>query len=463
VETNAGIDNLAESIRRLTAEKPLLTAEVASIEQQLAEAAVRATQSVDSLTRLEADSHAREARVHEHQQRLEQLQADRVGAAESLTEARVAAGKLIEKRTSVAQLIGALRRGIRETQQALAAAEHEMAECTARIAESTESITQCEKRLADLITQAQEIEAEGTNLRAEREALRRRQEELAAAIRGHRESLAAVEQQLHEHQLALHEAGIRRDELVDRVRTELDIELAVLYPTYEHSDQDWQAIETEIADLRQKIHRLGNINLDAIGEQEELEERHAFLTSQRDDLDAARAQLDTLIEELNGECRERFAQAFEAIRENFRDLFRKLFGGGKADMILENPDDVLESGIEILARPPGKELQSISLLSGGEKSLTAIALLMSIFRSRPSPFAILDEVDAALDESNNERFNGIIREFLDKSQFIVISHSKRTMSIADQMYGVTMQEPGVSTRVSVRFDDVGRAGRSAVA
>lgn len=463
VETNAGIDSLAESIRKLTSEKPLLEAEAASIEQQLAEAAARTSQSASSLTRLEADSQQRETRVVEYQQRLEQINADRVRASESLTEARVAAGKLIEKRTSVAQLIGALRRGIRETQQALSAAEHEIAECTARIAESRELIAQCERRLVELTAQAEQIEAEGAGLRAEREGLRRRQEELAAAVRTHREVLSGLEQQLHEHQLALHEAGIRRDELSDRVKAELEIDLAALYPSYEHSDQDWQAIEAEIADLRQKIHRLGNINLDAIGEQEELEERLAFLTSQRDDLDNARAQLDTLIEELNVECRERFAQAFEAIRENFRELFRKLFGGGKADMILENPDDVLESGIEILARPPGKELQSISLLSGGEKSLTAIALLMAIFRSRPSPFAILDEVDAALDESNNERFNGIIREFLDRSQFIVISHSKRTMSIADQMYGVTMQEPGVSTRVSVRFDDVGRAGRSAVA
>jgi chromosome segregation protein len=185
---------------------------------------------------------------------------------------------------------------------------------------------------------------------------------------------------------------------------------------------------------------------------EELEERETFLTHQRDDLEDSRKQLDTLIQQLNVECEKRFGEAFVAIRDNFRELFRKLFGGGKADIILENPEEPLESGIEIMARPPGKELQSITLMSGGEKSMTAIALLMSIFRSRPSPFAILDEVDAALDEANNERFNGIIQEFLDRSQFIVITHSKRTMSIGDQMYGVTMQEPGVSTRVSVKFE-----------
>ena len=148
----------------------------------------------------------------------------------------------------------------------------------------------------------------------------------------------------------------------------------------------------------------------------------------------------------------RFAAAFEQIRENFQEVFRKLFGGGKADVVLEDPENALECGIEIIARPPGKEPQSISLLSGGEKTLTAVSLLMGVFKSRPSPFAILDEVDAALDESNVERFNNVLQEFLSHSQFVMITHSKRTMACADTLYGVTMEEPGVSKRVSVRFE-----------
>jgi chromosome segregation protein len=199
------------------------------------------------------------------------------------------------------------------------------------------------------------------------------------------------------------------------------------------------------------VERLGNVNLDAITELEELEERHAFLTSQRDDLYESHKQLERLIEKLNQESRERFRATFDQIRENFRALFRKLFGGGRADIVLEDPDNVLESGIDILAQPPGKDLQTISLMSGGEKSLTAIALLMSIFKSRPAPFAILDEVDAALDEANNERFNRIVQEFVSESQFIIITHSKWTMNTADRLYGITMQEPGVSTRVSVEL------------
>jgi chromosome segregation protein len=148
-----------------------------------------------------------------------------------------------------------------------------------------------------------------------------------------------------------------------------------------------------------------------------------------------------------------FTETFETIRIHFQELFRKLFGGGQADIVLEDPNDILECGIEIIARPPGKELRSISLLSGGEKTMAAVALLMAIFRSKPSPFCILDEVDAALDEANIGRYTAVVREFLDRSQFIVVTHSKRTMTSCDVLYGITMQESGVSKRVAVRFED----------
>ena len=143
------------------------------------------------------------------------------------------------------------------------------------------------------------------------------------------------------------------------------------------------------------------------------------------------------------------------MRGNFHELFRKLFGGGRADILLLDAENVLECGIEIVARPPGKETRTLSLLSGGEKTLTALALLFAIFKSRPSPFCLLDEVDAALDEANIQRFTRLVREFVDTSQFLIITHAKRTMSMANVLYGVTMQEPGVSKRISVRFEDAG--------
>jgi len=163
-----------------------------------------------------------------------------------------------------------------------------------------------------------------------------------------------------------------------------------------------------------------------------------------------------LIRRLNKESRDMFASTFEIVRTNFQELFRKLFGGGRADIILVNPEDVLESGIEIIARPPGKETRSLSLLSGGEKTMTALALLFSIFRSRPSPFCLLDEVDAALDEANNRRFNQLVADFVSTSQFIIVTHSKASMSMANVLYGVTMQEPGVSKRIAVRFEEAGK-------
>jgi len=215
-----------------------------------------------------------------------------------------------------------------------------------------------------------------------------------------------------------------------------------------------EQVNQEIADLRDRIAKLGkNVNLDSIQELAEVESRANELQAQHDDLTQAETSLQEIIAKINADSRRLFTDTYEAVRLHFQDLFRKLFGGGMADVMLEEPGDVLESGIEVVARPPGKELRSISLLSGGEKTLTAVALLLAIFRSKPSPFCLLDEVDASLDEANTTRLAAVIREFLDRSQFIIITHKKRTMAAADVLYGITMQESGVSKQVAVRFED----------
>ncbi len=193
--------------------------------------------------------------------------------------------------------------------------------------------------------------------------------------------------------------------------------------------------------------------MDAIQELNDLEIRAETLRVQYDDLTSAQRSLQEIIARINTDSRRLFSETFAVVRTHFQELFRKLFGGGMADVMLEDETDVLESGIEIVARPPGKELRSISLMSGGEKTMTAVALLLAIFQSKPSPFCILDEVDAALDEANVGRFTNVLREFLDRSQFILITHSKRTMACADVLYGVTMQESGISRRIAVRFED----------
>jgi len=217
-------------------------------------------------------------------------------------------------------------------------------------------------------------------------------------------------------------------------------------------------IEAQVNRLRRKIKMMGSINSDSLKDLDELESRFEYMKSQLDDLEEAKTSLEEIIRRINVESRRLFVDTFEVIRGHFQGIFRKLFGGGEADIILEDPDDVLECGIEIVARPPGKELRGLTLLSGGEKTLTAVALLMSIFRSRPSPFCILDEVDAALDEANVERYAGLIDDFKDTTQFIMITHNKRSMTVGNVLYGVTMEQSGVSKRMSVRFDDVTEDG-----
>jgi chromosome segregation protein len=214
---------------------------------------------------------------------------------------------------------------------------------------------------------------------------------------------------------------------------------------------DWDKVAEQVGVLQKRIDEMGPVNLVAIEEYEETEQRHQFLTAQNDDLVKAKEQLLDVINRINTQTQEMFTETFNKIRDNFRLMFTEIFGGGKADLILVNEGDVLESGIDIVARPPGKQLQSISLLSGGEQTMTAVALLFSIYQVKPSPFCVLDELDAPLDESNINRFIRVLQRFIEHSQFIIITHNKRTIGMADVLYGVTMQEHGVSRIVSVKF------------
>jgi chromosome segregation protein len=209
----------------------------------------------------------------------------------------------------------------------------------------------------------------------------------------------------------------------------------------------------EIEKLKKRCESYGAVNLVAIEEFEELKGRYEFLTKQQSDLLTAREQLLSTIQKINRTTRQMFTDTFVKVNEEFKVYFRMLFGGGEAQLVLLDPENALECGIDIVARPPGKKLQNISLMSGGEKTLTAIALIFGVFKVNPSPFCVLDEIDAALDESNVGRFAGMLKEFAKIAQFIVITHNKSTMNAADIMYGVTMQERGVSRIVSVKLNE----------
>ena len=217
-------------------------------------------------------------------------------------------------------------------------------------------------------------------------------------------------------------------------------------------EPDWDFVESIVADIKRRLDAMGPVNLDAIEEFDELEERYNFLKGQHDDLVNSKTELLEVIDRINIETQRLFAETFAQVKINFREMFKELFGEkGEADLMLLDESDPLESGIDITAKPPGKKLQSITLLSGGERSMTAVALLFSIYMIKPSPFCVLDELDAPLDESNINRFVKVLDRFIDRSQFIIVTHSKRTMARADVMYGVTMEEFGVSKPVGMRL------------
>ncbi|WP_159436055.1 chromosome segregation protein SMC [Anaerosalibacter sp. Marseille-P3206] len=216
---------------------------------------------------------------------------------------------------------------------------------------------------------------------------------------------------------------------------------------------DNKIVNREIKEIKDNIRELGTVNLGAIEEYKRIKEKYDFMSKQREDLLTAKKSLNEVIKDMEIKMEEQFMENFDVIRKNFIEVFKELFGGGKADIYLMDEENILNSGIEIIAQPPGKKLQSLSLLSGGEKSLTAVALLFAILKTRPTPFCILDEIDAALDEANISRYTSYLKNFSDNTQFIMITHRKGTMEIADILYGVTMEEEGVSRLVSVKLSD----------
>ena len=258
------------------------------------------------------------------------------------------------------------------------------------------------------------------------------------------------------------ELRMRREHLMERITSDYhateDMVLNAAEPEWpEGARLAQEQLDAVIADLRAKIEAMGPVNTGAIDELQQLQERYDFLSKQQEDLVKARQQLMEAIRKINQTTTEMFSKTFAQINENFQTMFSQLFGGGTAKLILTDEGDILECGIEIFARPPGKRLQSISLLSGGESTMTAVALLFAIFMVKPSPFCVLDELDAPLDDANNQRFITMLRNFLKSSQFIVITHNRQTISAASVLYGVTMEKNKISTIVSMRFNKEGKA------
>jgi chromosome segregation protein len=261
----------------------------------------------------------------------------------------------------------------------------------------------------------------------------------------------ACQEEKNRLQVALAEKQLHTQHLAASMRERYDTDLESVRLEAPEGTGSAEELLAEIDDLRGRLERMGEVNLAAIGEYEELNSRFQFMTGQKDDLEKSIADLQHTIVKLNRICRLRFKDSFEEINEKFQSIFPRLFQGGRAKLVLTDENDYLETGVEIVAQPPGKKLQFITLLSGGEKALTAVSLLFAIFLTKPSPFCFLDEVDAPLDDANIDRFNDMIKEMSQVSQFVLVTHNKKTMQAAEVLYGITMAEPGISKVVSVRM------------
>ncbi|HEY1686245.1 MAG TPA: chromosome segregation protein SMC [Tepidisphaeraceae bacterium] len=483
VELQSKIARIADQQNQFRREQPILEKELQQLMDQVGRLTAEELQLAEKKLSLESEQTHRQEAVQQLTTQHEQTNEELKQTAEMLTTTRVQLGQIQEKQLSSRQQVERHESDVRElTEQAqrIEASRKQLSQRLAGIESELEKATAAESELQEKQERlAKEVEELTTVVAALQETV----SQLSAQVEEFRGTVSQTETDLHRIQMSESETRVRQESMITRAREELNLDLPARYneAPYEPADLDWDSIANEIKELKEKIARLGNINLDSLAEQDELENREKFLRDQVTDLTTSKEQLQQLIEQINVESSARFEATFQAVRDHFQGIFRKLFGGGSADIILETSVedpaaaaemgldgkpipvmrkvDALDAGIEIIARPPGKKPVSISQLSGGEKTMTCVALLMSIFKSKPSPFCILDECDAALDEANNQRFNRIIQEFLDQSQFIVITHSKRTMQIADVLYGVTMQEQGVSRRVAVKFDQIDSQGR----
>ncbi|HEV7226754.1 MAG TPA: chromosome segregation protein SMC [Pirellulales bacterium] len=445
-------EQLTERLSRLDAERHAADGRLAQNSQTLATVRQRLEAAQERLGESETTGAAVAARMADIERRRARIQRE-------ATAGKVELAKSEERLTSLLTRRNQFEQDRQERRRSLAECREQLAQTRRRATRAQANILDAESHLAGLYLRKEALARETAATVERRDVQRARRARLVADAQAVRVAARKLEEQQHAKELAANEIRHERGAMADRLRDDYQIELAESEQA--PSDEELhrrEEVDHEIAELRRKLNNIGNVNLDALAELEDLESRFAKLSSQFDDLTRAKDSLVQIINKINADSRRLFAETLEAVKGNFQQLFRKLFGGGHADIVLDAGVDILDSGIEIVARPPGKEPRSISLLSGGEKTLTCVALLLAIFQYRPSPFCVLDEVDAALDEANIERFIGVLQEFLAWTQFIVVTHSKKTMTCATTLYGVTMQESGVSKRVSVRFEDVSDNG-----
>ncbi len=447
-----------KGLARLREEDRIASSELAEIARDFEDGGARGKTLGAEAARLRAGATELEARAADLSKQLEDLEAKRSEVRDAREEARLGLARGAAHVEGLRATAARAEREAEEARKALAQTRGDQDQARGRLQAAREAGERAKADAEALAKRRAEREAAAE---AERRELERTARELGETREKEQKAIekrGRLEALLADVRAAEREAKHRLADLAGRLKDDLGADLEALAPPEPEAPGapafNEVVAEEEASRLREAMEALGNVNLEAIAEAEEVEKKRAFLAVQQADLEKAEGDLRLALKRIDEHCRTRFLETFEAVRGHFQTIFRKLFGGGRADLVLEAGADPLEAGVDVQARPPGKEARTLSLLSGGEKTLATVALLMAVFRAKPGPFCILDEVDAALDEHNVTRLSSLLREMVDRSQFLIVSHSKRTMASADALYGITMPEPGVSAPISVRLGRV---------
>jgi chromosome segregation protein len=442
-----------EEMARLRRKEAVLDAERSQAEQEKGAAAVRLAELELALAGAERDRDEGSLRLAGVTAAVAEARAASEAAQARSSEARSTVAALRERATATEAECRRLEQDHRDLQDRIAAAERRAEEMDGRREELRAEMAEEERSLAAALGARARVSGESTVAEDRMRDVRNELEGREASLKERRRERDMLRDALGELEVGQARTGSDLDHLGRECHQAVGMmaaEAAALL-TDEDRAKEISGLEVQVQELRERLDRMGPVNVLAVEQSQELEERSQFLTAQRQDLLDSIAELDQAIKKIDRASRERFQEAFQVINQHFGEIFRQLFGGGTAGLTLLDEDDLLESGIDVMAQPPGKRLQNVMLLSGGEKALTAIALLFAIFQYKPSPFCILDEVDAPLDDANIGRFVRMLDGLKEQTQFVLITHSRKTMEIADQLYGVTMEEPGVSKLVSVRL------------
>ncbi|MBI5236938.1 MAG: chromosome segregation protein SMC [Deltaproteobacteria bacterium] len=399
---------------------------------------------------LEKELNERDARIASITASVSALSAGKERLAHLITELKIALAQTEERANSIRKESSGKEAHIIELDGRLSVRSRELASGNGEVSLRLKEIEESRARVERFLSQANAIKKEQAAKADEISALNERLSSVDEELKALKSMAAGIQESKARFSLELQEKELKLGHLKERTAEKYGVEVSAL--AYEEDASSGQGVlEAERQDLKDKITSLGEVSLSALDEYNDLEGRRRFLETQQEDLSRSVEALHNAILRINRTTRERFRNSFDEINETFKTTFPRFFSGGRAELRLTDEADMLECGIEIVAQPPGKRLQNITLLSGGEKALTAISLIFAIFLIKPSPFCLLDEVDAPLDDANIDRFNSFVKEMSNISQFLMITHNKRTMEMADTLYGITMEEPGISKIISVKF------------